>query len=133
MKSICTLNEGYQKGVQDGQKQALDQIAKFETEITALQEENAELKTALEEEREHHNVYVQFTADKVIGLKKALELVEVVRCGECKSWTGIADGVRSDGWCKCLEEYHDSERPCTEKDHFCSYGEERMMLKNEKP
>jgi hypothetical protein len=71
--------------------------------------------------------YVRKTVDSAIAIFDKVEsgqLVEVVHCKDCKSWLRVSE-CRSDGWCKCLEEYHDSERPCTEKDHFCSYGERK--------
>ena len=59
---------------------AIQRLAAYEdtnltpAEITAMQEENAELNSALEDEREHHNVYAQLMSDKCAALTKALEM-----------------------------------------------------------
>ncbi len=74
-----------------------------------------------------------------IKLKEAMDMaiealrkdaVEVVRCKDCKHWIAANNGSwhmigRTDGYCKMLMNFHDSERYMTEGEHFCSYGEMR--------
>ena len=50
------------------------------------------------------------------------DMVEVVRCKECRFWT---EGRHDTGRCKCLIDFHDAERYVTDAAHFCSYGERK--------
>lgn len=57
--------------------------------------------------------------DSVPNAATAVDFVEVVRCKDCKHYGGVAFG----GMCR---KYSGAEtKVCTEKDHFCSYGERR--------
>ena len=57
------------------------------------------------------------------------DLVEVVRCKDCKFWTPMDNGIswnnkgRTDGECEMLWKQHCAERHLTQQDHFCGYGE----------
>jgi hypothetical protein len=59
------------------------------------------------------------------------DLVEVVRCKDCKFWTPMDDGIswknkgRTDGECEMLLKRHYSARIWTKQYHFCSYGERK--------
>jgi hypothetical protein len=59
------------------------------------------------------------------------DLVEVVRCKDCKYWTPMDNGIswhhqgRTDGECEMLWKIHDAERHLTKQEHFCSYGERK--------
>lgn len=47
------------------------------------------------------------------------DVVEVVRCKDCKHWGGVTYG-------QMCRKYSGAEtKVCTEKDHYCSYGERR--------
>ena len=49
-------------------------MRRFQGEYITLKQENAELRVSLDDEREHHGIYAQHTANKIVTLKKALEL-----------------------------------------------------------
>lgn len=59
------------------------------------------------------------------------DVVEVVRCKDCKWWTpmdtefGWHNEGRTDGECQMLYSNHYAERALTEREHFCSYGERK--------
>lgn len=61
----------------------------------------------------------------------AVDVVEVVRCKDCKHWEAMDNGIgwhnegRTDGTCKMLHEMHYAERCLTTENHFCSYGERK--------
>ena len=47
------------------------------------------------------------------------DVVAVVRCKDCKHWGGVIYG-------QMCRKYSGSEtKVCTEKDHYCSYGERK--------
>ena len=56
------------------------------------------------------------------------DIVEVVRCKDCKFWTPMDNGIswqnegRTDGECEMLWKQHCAERHLTQQDHFCGYG-----------
>ena len=47
------------------------------------------------------------------------DVVEVVRCKDCKHWGGVTYGQM------CRKYSGFETKVCTEKDHYCSYGERR--------
>ena len=58
------------------------------------------------------------------------DMQEVVRCKDCRYWSALDKGNwvcegRTDGECEMLAVKHNSESPCTEQDHFCSYGKRK--------
>lgn len=59
----------------------------------------------------------------------AADVVEVVRCKDCKHWerspTVGFEPISPDGSCERLWAYHDAERCMTAENHFCSYGERK--------
>lgn len=67
----------------------------------------------------------------------AADVVEVVRCKDCRYWSALDNGSwvckgRTDGECEMLAVKHHSESPCTEQDHFCSYGKRKDGADNER-
>lgn len=57
--------------------------------------------------------------DSVPNVATAVDFVEVVRCKDCKHYGGITYG----GMC---HKYSGADtKVCTEKYHYCSYGERR--------
>lgn len=62
------------------------------------------------------------------------DVVEVVRCKDCKFWSAMDNGFsfhnrgRADGECEMLLERHYSERHLTGGEHFCSYGERKAGI-----
>lgn len=72
--------------------------------------------------------------DSVPNAATVCDMVEVVRCKDCKHWTPMDDGIswnnrgRADGRCKMLENMHYSERGLTNEYHFCSYGERKEQI-----
>ena len=53
------------------------------------------------------------------NFKNKADVVEVVRCKDCKHWGGITYG-------QMCRKYSGAEtKVCTEIDHYCSYGERR--------
>ena len=66
---------------------------------------------------------------RIINEQAAADVVEVVRCKDCKYWERYLaigfESIRTDGSCKRLWAYHDAERCMTEENHFCSYGERK--------
>lgn len=62
---------------------------------------------------------------------RSADVVEVVRCKDCKWWTPMDRGYswhnegRTDGECQILYSNHYAERALTEREHFCSYGERK--------
>lgn len=62
--------------------------------------------------------YVRALLDAVDSCHTA-DAVEVVRCAECKHYGGVTFGY-------VCRKYSGAEtKVCTEKDHYCSYGERR--------
>jgi hypothetical protein len=63
-------------------------------------------------------------------LNKA-NLVEVVRCKDCRWWQPMDNGFswndegRTDGECQMLYSTHYAERALTEREHFCGYGKRK--------
>ena len=59
------------------------------------------------------------------------DVVEVVRCRDCKHWSPMDNGLswnnkgRTDGMCDMLYHLHYAERHLTDEDHFCSYGKRK--------
>ena len=51
------------------------------------------------------------------------DMVEVVRCKDCKYWT---EGRHHTGKCNALIQFHDAERYLTDNGHFCAYGERKV-------
>ena len=51
--------------------------------------------------------------------KAKADVVEVVRCKDCKHYGGVVYG----GVCRKYSGYE--TKVCTEKDHYCSYGERK--------
>ena len=50
---------------------------------------------------------------------KTADVVEVVRCKDCKHWGGVTYG-------QICRKYSGADtKVCTEIDHYCSYGERR--------
>jgi hypothetical protein len=85
------------------------------------------LKAILAMEHIKTTDYARETVDIVLKFFEQVEsgeLVEVVHCKDCKSWLRVSE-CRSDGYCKCLEEYHDAGMARIEENHTCGYGEEK--------
>ncbi len=51
--------------------------------------------------------------------KATADVVEVVRCKDCVPWGGVTYGQM------CRKYSGSDTKVCTEKDHYCSYGERR--------
>lgn len=68
---------------------------------------------------------------KWLKLLPPADVVEVVRCKDCKYWSPMDNGIswhhkgRTDGECSRLWEIHNAERHLTKDEHFCSYGERK--------
>ena len=81
-----------------------------------------------DENRDDNNEKCRFFNDHYAP---TADIVEVVRCKDCKFWTPMDDGIswqnkgRTDGECQFLWQRYHAERHLTEKDHFCSYGERK--------
>lgn len=66
-----------------------------------------------------------------INIDLGEDVVKVVRCKDCEYWVALDNGFsyvhkgRTDGVCNALVKYHDSERYCTQQDHFCGYGKRK--------
>jgi hypothetical protein len=56
---------------------------------------------------------------QILDGQPTADVVAVVRCKDCKHWGGVTYG-------QMCRKYSGSEtKVCTEKDHYCSYGERR--------
>lgn len=64
-------------------------------------------------------------AIKIVDECPTVDAVDVVRCKNCKFWEPHHYKHRTDGLCLCLSKYHDAERPMTEADYYCAYGERK--------
>lgn len=70
-------------------------------------------------------------ANGVIVQTPSEDVVEVVRCKNCKHWKPMDDGIswnnkgRTDGQCEILWQTHNAERHLTNDEHFCGYGERK--------
>ncbi len=68
---------------------------------------------------------------KLVLTQPAEDVVEVVRCKDCKHWKPMDDGIswnnrgRTDGQCEMLWQIHNAERHLTNDEHFCGYGERK--------
>ena len=83
-------------------------VSELRLRITALQAENAELNSALEDEREHHNVYAQLMSDKCATLTKALLGIAklVSDYGYCTHFAGFTCDKDFPEECpKCITNY----------------------------
>ena len=60
------------------------------------------------------------------------DVVEVVRCKDCKYWRKFDDKYRTDGQCGELIDRHGSEMWATEGDHFCGYGKRKEITDDKK-
>ncbi len=58
--------------------------------------------------------------------KNAADVVEVVRCKDCKHYGGVVYG----GVCRKYSGYE--TKVCTDKDHYCSYGERKDECESKK-
>ena len=57
--------------------------------------------------------------------KNKADFVEVVRCGKCKHWMYIGQGLDAVRIGKCCNDnfpFHCEQRPIMKEDDFCSYG-----------
>lgn len=57
-----------------------------------------------------------------------VDVVEVVRCGKCKHWMYIGQGLDAVRIGKCCNDnfpFHCEQRPIMKEDDFCSYGEKK--------
>ena len=76
----------------------------------------------------------QSRAMDAVRFVPAADVVEVVRCKDCKFWRAMDDGFsfhnrgRTDGECEMLFERHYSERCLTGGEHFCRYGERKSEI-----
>ena len=65
-------------------------------------------------------------AEKNCGhFKNKADYVEVVRCGKCKHWMYIGQGLDAVRIGKCCNDnfpFHCEQRPIMKEDDFCSYG-----------
>jgi hypothetical protein len=59
------------------------------------------------------------SAIEIIENAPTADVVEVVRCKDCKHYGGVVYG----GVCRKYSGYE--TKVCTEKDHYCSYGERK--------
>ena len=98
-----------------------------------------ELLRCLEKEIKESNEYRMAVVDTdfidLVNDATVIEdVVEVVRCRDCKYWRAMDDGFsfhnrgRTDGECEMLFERHYSERHLTGGEHFCSYGERKSEI-----
>ena len=54
---------------------------------------------------------------RVLDKQPTADVVEVVRCKDCKHYGGVTYGYM------CRKYSGAETKVCTEKDHYCSYGE----------
>ena len=61
--------------------------------------------------------YVNAFLTAVLSCSPTADVVEVVRCKDCKHYGGVTYGF------VCHKYSGDETKVCTNKDHYCSYGE----------
>jgi hypothetical protein len=71
-------------------------------------------------------VMVKDNIKQCIKRQSTADVLEVVRCKDCKHWGGVTYGQM------CRKYSGADTKVCTEKEHYCSYGERRGECKPKK-